>query len=108
MAICLSGTDSHRNSAGAIQSRRVLSSEKKRRGSQIATISSRFQTSSISTKADCQRQPRVREFIKRSLDAQTRGNGCCFVICSGCLPIRCLDPLESDAKLRGIKDSGTV
>ena len=27
-------------------------------------------------KADCQRRPRLREFIKHSLDAQTRRNGC--------------------------------
>src|SRR6266480_477244 len=101
MAICLSGTDSHRSSAGAIQLHHGSNNEKNRWESPIATTFSAFQTSSISTKADCQRRPRVREFIKHSLDAQTRCNGCSFLPGSRRLPIRCPDHIESDPKSAG-------
>src|SRR5438094_9746743 len=51
-AICLSGTDSHRNWDGAIRLRRGLNNEKRRWESPIATTFSAFRTSSISTKVE--------------------------------------------------------
>src|SRR6476660_6288394 len=101
MAISLSGTDSHRSSDGAIQSRRGSKNEKKRWESPVATTFSAFQTSSILTKADSQRRARLREFIELSL--ATRPGRCDLSLHPGFqrLPIRSTNHVEPDSEGAG-------
>src|SRR5262249_10881354 len=88
-------------SDGAIRSRRGSNNEKRRWESPIATTFSAFQTSSISTKADCQRRARLREFIELSL--ATRPRRCDLSLRSGFqrLPIRSSNHIGSDSKGAG-------
>src|SRR5215217_2960745 len=101
MAISLSGTDSHRSSGGAIQSRRVLKNEKRRWESPIATIFSVFQTSSISMKADSRRPARIREIREPSEVANSRRSDWSLLSGFNLLQLRRSDHIGSDSKSAG-------
>src|SRR4051812_27755659 len=101
MAISLSGTDSHPSSDGAIQSRRVWKSEKRQWESPIAMTFSAFQILSISTKADCPRRARLREFIKLSFATSIRRSDWSLLSGFHRLPVRCPNHVRSDSKSAG-------